>query len=120
MFLALAAVLFVAGDLPARAAEPETIRVMSFNLWHGGDAGRQPLERTADVIRAARADIVGLQETHGLAPQGQSRPDNGAKLASLLGWNYFDQGGRTGILSRFKIVDGTPRKWGAKIELPSD
>lgn len=48
--------------LPAHAAE---LRVMSFNLWHGGDAGKQPLTQTAEVIRTAKADIVGLQETGG-------------------------------------------------------
>ena len=53
---------------------PESIRVMSFNLWHGGDAGGQPLKQTIAVITRARADIVGLQETAGLAPEGAPRP----------------------------------------------
>lgn len=102
-------------------AEPkaETIRVMSFNLWHGGDAGGQPLEQSAQVIRASKADVVGLQETEGTAPEGQARPDNAAKLAKLLGWQYLNQGRRTGIISRFKIVEGTEQKWGAKLEMPS-
>jgi endonuclease/exonuclease/phosphatase family metal-dependent hydrolase len=120
---------------------PTALRVMSFNLWHGGDAGRQPLEQSAAVIQAARADIVGLQETHGLTPEffssdvpvqaGQTapalkwpdhpvdRPDNGARLAQMLGWQYFDQGSRRGILTRHKLVSTTPRGWGARIELPS-
>lgn len=100
-------------------SEPETLRVMTFNLWHGGDAGGQPLEQTAAVIEACKADVVGLQETAGNAPEGQPRPDNAAKLAKLLGWNYFDQGGRTGIISRFKIVSATERKWGAKLVTPT-
>jgi len=99
---------------------PEVIRVMTFNLWHGGDAGKQPLEQTVAVIKAAKADIVGLQETDGLAPKGQKdRPDNAAKIAAMLGWSYLDQGGRTGIISRFRILGSTPGKWGAKIELSS-
>src|SRR5688572_32581764 len=88
---------------PVEAAE--AIRVMSFNIWHGGDAGKQPLSQTLEVIRAAKADIVGLQETGGYEKQkGSGRPDNGRKLAEMLGWSYLDQGERTGILSRFPII----------------
>lgn len=99
---------------------PEVVRVMSFNLWHGGDAGKQPLDRTVAVIKEARADVVGLQETAGLAPPGsKDRPDRAAQIAAKLGWHYLDQGDRTGVISRFKIGTPTPRKWGARLELPS-
>jgi endonuclease/exonuclease/phosphatase family metal-dependent hydrolase len=98
---------------------PETIRVMSFNLWHGGDAGKQPLEQTIEVIKQSRADIIGLQETAGLAPEGRPRPDRAAEIAERLGWHYVDQGDRTGIISRFPIIATTPRKWGVKLQLPS-
>jgi endonuclease/exonuclease/phosphatase family metal-dependent hydrolase len=101
------------------SAGAQSIRVMSFNLWHGGDAGKQPLDQTVAVIRAARADVVGLQETAGIAPDGQERPDNASILAQKLGWNYLDQGGRTGVLSRFPIVGTTPDKWGVELEMPS-
>lgn len=102
----------------AMTAQAAELRVMSFNLWHGGDAGKQPLAQTAEVIRAAKADIVGLQETGGFEKEkGAGRPDHGRKLAELLGWHYFDQGERTGILSRFPIVTNTPLKWGVTIRL---
>jgi endonuclease/exonuclease/phosphatase family metal-dependent hydrolase len=98
----------------------ESVRVMSFNLWHGGDAGKQPLSQTVGVIRAAKADIVGLQETGGYEKQaGAGRPDHGRKLAEMLGWNYFDQGERRGILTRFPILTNTPGKWGVTARLPS-
>jgi len=101
-----------------QASKPASLRVMSFNLWHGGDAGKQPLEQTAAVIKAAKADIVGLQETHGYEKKkDEPRPDHAEKLAAMLGWHYLDQGGRTGIISRYKIVANTPMKWGAKIQL---
>lgn len=103
----------------AAEAEAEVVRVMSFNLWHGGDAGKQPLDRTVAVIKEAQADFVGLQETAGLAPQGQPRPDRAAEIAKRLGWEYLDQGDRTGIISRFKIEAVTPAKWGVKLKLPS-
>ena len=103
---------------PIHAAE--SMRVMSFNIWVGGDAGKQPLSQTAEVIRTAKADVIGLQETGGYAKQkGAAAPDHGRKLAEMLGWHYLDQGERTGILSRFPIVTNTPRKWGATIRLPS-
>jgi endonuclease/exonuclease/phosphatase family metal-dependent hydrolase len=108
----------VAAPLAGHAAE--TLRVMSFNIWVGGDAGKQPLSQTMEVVRAAKADIIGLQETGGYKKAGDSAaPDNGRKLAQMLGWHYFDQGERTGVLSRFPIVTNTPRKWGVTIRLPS-
>ena len=100
------------------ATAAETVRVMSFNLWHGGDAGRQPLSQTAAVIRAAKADIVGLQETQGYEKDGV-RPDHGRVLAGMLGWNYVDQGDRTGILTRFTVITNTPRRWGVAVRLDS-
>lgn len=99
---------------PAPAAE---LRVMTFNIWVGGESGNQPLTQTAEVIRAAQADIVGLQETHGAERDGR-RPDAGAELAKLLGWHYFNQGGSPGVLSRFPIVTNTPGKQGVTIRLP--
>ena len=61
------------------------------------------LDQTVEVIRQARADIVGLQETAGNAAGGP-RPDRAAEIAKRLGWNYLDQGGRTGIISRFPLA----------------
>jgi endonuclease/exonuclease/phosphatase family metal-dependent hydrolase len=95
-----------------------TIRVMTFNLWQGGDEGKQPLSQTAEVIRAAGADVVGLQETAGLAPKGQARPDNGAKIAAILGWHYVAQGDDTGVISRYPIVGSSPLRKGVVIESP--
>jgi exonuclease III len=91
---------------------------MSFNLWEGGDGGGQPLEQTAKVIKAAEADVVGLQETAGHERDGQS-PDNARALASMLAWNYFPQADGTGIISRYKFLRPSPKRLGAQIELPS-
>ena len=94
------------------------LSVMSFNLWHGGEAGGQPLEQTQAVIEAAQADIVGLQETAGHEQAGQ-RPDRAQTLAQLLKWHYVDQGDQTGVLSRYPIVAVTPQKTGVRIQLPT-
>ena len=92
------------------------LRVMTFNMWLGGSGGGLPLERSADVIRSARADVVGVQETS-LFPPGH-HPDSARAVAEILGWNYVEQGGNRGILSRYEIAEQTPERWGARIETP--
>jgi exodeoxyribonuclease-3 len=94
--------------------DPASLRVMSFNLFHGGEAGNQPFEQTLKVIQAARADIVGIQET-----EMKNGSDSAARLAKILNWHYFPQGQRTGIISRWPLGEGTPRKWGVAVKLPS-
>lgn len=85
-----------------------TIRVVSFNLFHDGTRGGQPLEQSAAVIKAARADVVGLQEVR----------KNAAKLAEILGWHHLQQGEDTAVLSRYAITEPTHSKAGVKIALP--
>jgi exodeoxyribonuclease-3 len=111
--------LFLLPSASLHAQEPETLRVMTFNIWVGGESGKLPLEQTARVIQESRADIVGLQEICGSRRNGV-RPDNAAKVAEQLSWHYFSQGDDdTAVMSRHKIVGNTPRKWGVQIELPS-
>lgn len=104
--------------MAAVSVHAETIRVLSYNLWVGGEAGGQPLARSIEVIRASNADVAGLQETLGREVDGQ-RPNHGEAIARELGWSYLDQGGGRGIASRFPIVNPTPRRHGATIRLPS-
>jgi exodeoxyribonuclease-3 len=99
----------VAFLLMSNLARAEPVKVMSFNLWHGGNGGKQPLSQSVTVIQAADADVVGLQEVQGF---GNPAPDNAAKLAQSLGWNYFYQGGTTSIITKHKIIATTPKKWG--------
>ena len=103
--------------LPCAGACAENIRVMSFNIWVGGEGGLAPLERTADVIRAARADVVGLQECYARERDG-IRPDNAKRLAMLLGWHHADQGSGKAVLSSFPIEGLTPGRQGALVRLP--
>lgn len=95
-----------------------TLRVMSFNMWHGGEASGQPFEHTRRVVEASGADIVGLQETHGQAQDGTG-PDNAKRLADELGWHFFDQGNSNAVVSRYPIVAHTPQKHGVKLDLPT-
>jgi len=119
-FCWLVTLLCAVGLCPGAAAEsaPGAFRLMSFNIWVGGEAGGQPLEQTARVIREARADIVGLQEGYGREREDGSRPNRGAELAALLEWNYADQGDGRAILSRHEMVGLSKRKHGATVRLP--
>mmetsp|Transcript_99233 Transcript_99233/g.280828 ORF Transcript_99233/g.280828 Transcript_99233/m.280828 type:complete len:527 (-) Transcript_99233:520-2100(-) len=65
-------------------------RVMSFNVWK--DGGRS-LERTVEVIRTLRPDIVGLQEASEATVK---------RIARDVGLHYYALG-RQGVLSRFPL-----------------
>lgn len=83
------------------------IRVMSFNIWVDGKAGKQPLHQTAKAITEAKADIVGLQEAR----------NNAGKIAALVGMNHIQQIGGNAIISKFKIKGLTKNRIGAIIEV---
>ena len=106
---------FLLGVAYAQSTE-ESVRVMSYNIHRGGVVHlKQPLSQTAKVIQAAKADIVGIQETR--SPRGDTLED----LAKLLGWNH-DEG--TCIVTRYEIVEffkgGRDYKGGIKVKLASD
>ena len=109
MSLALAALSFalIAQDSPA----PVTLRVLSYNIHHGeGTDGRVDLPRIAASIRAARPDLVALQEVDRNVRRSGS-VDQTAELARLTGLHGFFgkaidyDGGEYGqsLLSRFPI-----------------
>ena len=83
------------------------VTVMSYNILVGGTGLGQPLSKTVEVITAAGADIVGLQEQGG----------SGRAIADALGFSYFDQGGSTAVLSRYPIVAASPNRWGVTLQL---
>ena len=107
--------LFVVGprfvNLLYAQADEEGVSVMSYNIHRGGVVMlKQPLSQTAKVIRSAKADIVGIQETR--SPRG----DKLVELAKLLGWNH-DMGKGSNILTRYKIIKSLGN--GIKVELDS-
>ena len=75
-------------ERPAR--DPLTLRIMSFNIEWGG--ANVSFAKIAEAIRAADADIVGVQE-----PEG-----NLDRLARDLGW-HFDR--RNHLVSKYPLVD---------------
>jgi endonuclease/exonuclease/phosphatase family metal-dependent hydrolase len=87
------------------------LRVMSYNIrWGLGTDGRYSLERVAEVIREAGADLVGLQEIERGSPRSRFR-DQPALLGRMLemevafGANLRLGGWRFGnaLLSRFPL-----------------
>lgn len=134
----LAALLW-AGSLAAQTR----LSVMSFNTWGGGlnnsdmKDGEGPAQTIA-AIRAAGADLAGLQEvraesrpctTSYCPPQG---PSVTAEIARQLGFHYLEQTPAenplvpaaepgealwaNAILSRYPILGPTPLGLGARIE----
>ena len=64
---------------------------MSFNVWLGGDV--VDFGGVVRAIRAADADVVGLQEAEG----------NTARIAKALGWPYWSD--RLHVVSRYPLID---------------
>lgn len=97
----------------AEAASPVRLRVLCYNIHHGeGTDGRVDLPRLAQVIRAARPDLVALQEV-----DNQTRRTNGvdqtaelARLTDLHGRfakqiDYEGGGYGQALLSRFPLSE---------------
>src|SRR5258705_11819843 len=85
--------------LASAAFADENLKVASIKVLLGG----LPFAKTAQVIQASGADVVGIQEADG----------NSASIAALLGWNFrvfsADFGSELGntdnaVLSRFPIT----------------
>jgi len=105
------------------------LTVMTFNAWGGGRNEGKGVEQTLAAIRAAGADIVGLQETRAELPPCRNHycpphgPSIAAQIAAALGFYYYDQHSSTdtlwanAILSRFPILGPTPLDLGARINV---
>ena len=88
--LGLLVVVLLLAAAPAAAA-PTDVRVMTFNVWLGGDV--VDFGGVIEAIRDSRADIVGLQEAEG----------NTRRIAEALGWAYWSD--RLHVVSRFPLID---------------
>lgn len=96
-----------------KASRRPTVRVLAYNIKHGeGMDQGVDLERAAAVIRAARPDVVTLQEIDRNTSRTE-RVDQAARLGDLTGLEHAFgpfmeyQGGEYGmaILSRWPIVE---------------
>ncbi|MET7396632.1 endonuclease/exonuclease/phosphatase family protein [Dactylosporangium sp. NPDC005572] len=79
-------------------------RALSWNLWHGGTAVSNGLEKELKFLLERDVDVVGIQENQTAAQA----------LAAALGWSYF-QNSDTAVLSRYPITATTPTVAGAAV-----
>lgn len=75
----------------AAAEEIAVLRIMSFNVWYGGE--EVSLEVVGEAIRVSGADVAGLQETD----------RNLGRIAKAAGMPYVDP--RRRIISRYPLFD---------------
>lgn len=125
LLAAVAATLPIAGP----AAAETRIRVMSFNIYGGGVNGSGSVDAVAAAIRAAGADVVGVQEVRGEADPctaddcPAAGPSVAADLARALGWNVHEQTAvnealwANAILSRFPIGAPTAHDLGVPLDV---
>ena len=118
---------FLAQAVNAQAGN--TLKVMTFNAWGGGLNDGTTTEQTTAAIRAAGADVIGMQETRAESavcagddcrPQGASVAP---EIAKSLGFYYFEQSANNealwanAILSRYPILGPTPLGLGVRIDV---
>ncbi len=125
MLAGLCALLLVAGPATAET----TLRIMSYNIWGGGGNEGKGVEETLAVLRAANADIIGIQETRleGEDCTADYCPAMGESvaraLAEGLGYHYYDQTQENvalwanAILSRYPIGAASAHDLGVPIDV---
>jgi len=109
--------------------EETTLVVMTFNIWGGGANEGKPVDETVAAIRAAGADIIGVQETRLESDPctAESCPAVGEsvvkEIADALGFYYYDQTQTNsalwanGIVSRYPIGAATANDLGVAIDV---
>jgi endonuclease/exonuclease/phosphatase family metal-dependent hydrolase len=110
--IVVAVLLALIGTVPADdKSGPKALRVLTYNIHHGeGTDGKLDLPRIAEIIKAAKPDLVALQEVDRNTTR-TGKVDQTAELAKLTGLNAefgkaIDlQGGGYGlaVLSRFPL-----------------
>ncbi|KAM0283738.1 hypothetical protein ACHAQH_002327 [Verticillium albo-atrum] len=86
--------------IPVRCAGSslaKTLRVLTFNMWHGGTKVDDYHEKQVRFLLDSNVDIVGLQEDQ----SGRHAP----RLAAALGWHYWASSRSVGVISRYPIAE---------------
>jgi exodeoxyribonuclease III len=106
-----------------------TIRIMSYNIWGGGANEQKQVNETVAVILAAKADIIGVQETRLESDPctAESCPAVGnsvaGTIADSLGFYFYDQTAANAalwanaVISRYPIVQATKHDLGVMINV---
>ena len=86
--------------IPVRAAgeglADDGLRVLSYNLWHGGSQVNGYHEKQVGFLLSQGVDVAGLQEAN---------DPHTRRLAEGLGFHYWQSDDSTGILSRYPIAE---------------
>jgi exodeoxyribonuclease III len=102
---------------------------MTYNIWGGGGNVGKPINETVAVMRAAQADIIGVQETRlqGAICNATFCPPRGvsvaAALAQSLEYHYYDQTKNNtalwanAVISRYPIRYATRNDLGVAIDV---
>ena len=103
--------------------------MLSFNIWGGGLNQAEPIAATVAAIRAADADLVGLQEVRAESDpcSGEHCPPAGesvsAALARELGYHHYEQRKvndalwANAVLSRYPIVGASENDLGVQVDV---
>lgn len=125
VLMVVCAMFVLAGEARAET----TLTVMSFNIYGGGANEKKPVDETVAVIRAVKADIIGVQETRleGDPCTAETCPPAGdsvaAQIAEALGYHYYDQTKSNealwanAVISRYPIGLATKNDLGVRIDV---
>lgn len=101
--------LLLAPVARGEAAPVNSLKVLSFNVWHADEGNAASVNKLREIILTSGADIIGVQEMQN---------STGAAIASALGFHYRQQsGGDIQVLSRYPIVASAAGDLGVQIEL---
>lgn len=83
--------------LPATAQQPTQLKIMNWNIWHGGRENGKELgpQQVIEVIKNSGAEIIAMQETYG----------SGEIISSALGYHFHPRGTNVSIHSKFPITE---------------
>lgn len=115
--------------LASPAAAETRLKVMTFNVYGAGLNGAGSIAETVAAIKAAGADVVGVQEVRSEADPctadvcPAAGPSVAADLAKALGWNVHEQTAKNealwanAILSRFPVGAPTANDLGVSLDV---
>ncbi|MFT3988235.1 endonuclease/exonuclease/phosphatase family protein [Aestuariivirga sp.] len=126
--LLLSAAVLAGLALPA-AADPQSLTLLSMNMWGAGANAQKPIDETVAVFKAVNADIIAVQETVPepdpcTAEVCQATENSRLKdLADALGYHYHEFKHNTdnhwadGVLSKYPFGQETPNGVGVEIDV---
>jgi exodeoxyribonuclease III len=127
---AFALLAFAVPMLAVMPAMAETqLTIMSFNIWSAGANAQKPVDETVAAIRAANADIIGVQETRAEPADcsAETCPATGESrakaIADALGFHVYEQNAQNealwsnAIISRYPIGKATAHDLGVAIDV---